>query len=38
MVRSILQRWCRVFHKGITLPVNHQYTCLTCLKTYRVGW
>lgn len=42
MIRALLGRlgslWCVLFHVRITRPVCGHYTCLECLRVYRVTW
>ncbi len=38
LFERICRWWCRHFHRSITLPVNGQYFCMQCTRSYEVGY
>jgi hypothetical protein len=34
----LARQWCRVAHKDPMWPVNGQYRCPECLRTFEVPW
>jgi hypothetical protein len=37
-VEVVERQWCRAFHGEPMWPVNGQYRCRECLRTYPVAW
>lgn len=35
---KVAETWCRAMHPAPMWPVNGQYRCPTCLRTYPVPW
>ncbi|MFB3827125.1 MAG: hypothetical protein ACE15B_10165 [Bryobacteraceae bacterium] len=31
-------RYCRLFHNSLSLPVNHKTRCWKCLREFHVSW
>ncbi len=38
LTSKLTAAWCRVFHPAPMWPVNGQYRCPVCLRSYRVPW
>jgi len=34
----LLRLWSKATHKRITIPFRGYYTCLTCLRRFKVAW
>ena len=34
----LLRLWCKATHKRVTIPFRGYYTCLTCLRRFKVAW
>ena len=30
--------WCRIIHRGATIPIRGKYMCPTCLEEYPCPW
>ena len=38
MSTAIGESWCRAMHADAMWPVNGEYRCKTCLRTFKVAW
>ena len=38
MFEQMMKWWCRNFHSEIFRPVNGEYRCAVCLRTFPVEW
>ena len=38
LASSLGESWCKLMHRNVTWPVNGQYECQTCYRTYQVPW
>lgn len=38
IVERLAMKWCQLFHKQISRPVNGEYKCWKCLREFEVRW
>lgn len=38
LLATVGDRYCRMFHRSISRPVNGKYHCWRCLKEFEIRW